>query len=48
VIGFEGWRAIEAVERQRGAERGKTAEKFVRIPDMLAAAEGRFSASALR
>lgn len=47
VIGFEGWRAIEAVERQRGAARGKTAEKFVRIPDMLAAADGRPSGSTL-
>jgi ferredoxin--NADP+ reductase len=46
VIGFEGWRAIEAVERQRGAERGKTAEKFVHIPDMLAAADGCLSGSA--
>jgi len=46
VIGFEAWRAIEAVERQRGAARGKTAEKFVRIPDMLAAADGRLSGAA--
>lgn len=41
VIGFDGWQAIEALERQRGAERGKPAEKFVRVADMLAAAEGR-------
>jgi NADPH-dependent glutamate synthase beta subunit-like oxidoreductase len=38
VIGFEQWLAIDAAERQRGAQKGKPREKFTRIEDMLAAA----------
>jgi ferredoxin--NADP+ reductase len=39
VVGFDGWRAIECAERQRGGERGKPAEKFVHVADMLATAQ---------
>ena len=39
VVGFDGWRAIECAERERGCERGKTAEKFVHVADMLATAQ---------
>jgi ferredoxin--NADP+ reductase len=38
-VDFGGWLAIEAAERQRGAARGKIAEKFVHVADMLAAAQ---------
>ncbi len=40
VVTFEGWLAVERAERQRGLLAGKTAEKFVCVADMLAAAQG--------
>ena len=46
VVGFDEWLAIESAEQRRGAARGKVAEKFVRVADMLAAAQPRESLSA--
>ena len=40
VVSFEDWRAIERAERERGRVRDKPAEKFVRVADMLSAADG--------
>lgn len=40
VVSFEHWLAIERAERERGQRLSKPAEKFVRVPDMLAAALG--------
>jgi ferredoxin--NADP+ reductase len=39
VIGHGDWLAIERVEQARGRAQGKVAEKFVRVPEMLAAAD---------
>jgi ferredoxin--NADP+ reductase len=39
VVSADGWRAIEQAEAERGRQRDKPAEKFVRIPDMLATAD---------
>lgn len=45
VVSFEHWLAIEHAERERGRQLSKPAEKFVRVPDMLAAALGGAAAS---
>lgn len=37
-INFDDWRAIEAAEKERGNVRGKVAEKFVHVSEMLAVA----------
>lgn len=36
VVDWEGWRRIDQAERERGKEKGKEREKFVRTQDMLA------------
>jgi adrenodoxin-NADP+ reductase len=36
VVDWEGWRRIDAAERERGRRVGKEREKFVRTGDMLA------------
>ncbi|KAK4157249.1 hypothetical protein C8A00DRAFT_40345 [Chaetomidium leptoderma] len=36
VVDWEGWRRIDAAERERGAKVGKEREKFTRTADMLA------------
>lgn len=38
-IGWEGWRAIDAAERRRGAEVSRPRVKFIDVTDMLAAAD---------
>jgi hypothetical protein len=38
VVTFADYQRIDAAEKARGAQRGKVRDKFVRIPDMLAAA----------
>jgi ferredoxin--NADP+ reductase len=42
-IGFDQWLAIERAEQDRGRPLRKPAEKFVRVPDMLAAARSGFA-----
>jgi len=39
IVAFEDWLAIERAERARGLLADKPAEKFVRVAEMLAAAE---------
>ena len=39
VLSFADWAAIDAAEKRRGAPLGKPREKFVSVPDMLAAAD---------
>ncbi|MDR3464785.1 MAG: FAD-dependent oxidoreductase [Xanthobacteraceae bacterium] len=39
IVTYADWAAIDAAERQRGAVAGKPREKFVSIPEMLAALE---------
>jgi ferredoxin/flavodoxin---NADP+ reductase len=38
-VSFGDWATIDAAERSRGALCGKPREKFVSVPDMLAAAD---------
>jgi ferredoxin--NADP+ reductase len=38
IISYRDWAAIDAAEKRRGAPLGKPREKFVSVPDMLAAA----------
>jgi ferredoxin/flavodoxin---NADP+ reductase len=38
-VSFGDWAAIDAAEKRRGALCGKPREKFVSVPDMLAAAD---------
>jgi NADPH-dependent glutamate synthase beta subunit-like oxidoreductase len=38
-VRFSGWTRIDAVEKQRGAARGKPREKLTRWDELLAAAE---------
>jgi ferredoxin--NADP+ reductase len=39
MVSYRDWAAIDAAEKRRGAPLGKPREKFVSVPDMLAAAE---------
>jgi ferredoxin/flavodoxin---NADP+ reductase len=39
VVSFDDWATIDAAEKRRGALCGKPREKFVSVPDMLAAAD---------
>ena len=39
VVSFGDWATIDAAEKRRGALCGKPREKFVSVPDMLAAAD---------
>lgn len=39
IVSYPDWTAIDAAEKRRGAAHGKPREKFVTIPDMLAAME---------
>ncbi|MBA3596418.1 MAG: FAD-dependent oxidoreductase [Methylibium sp.] len=43
VVTFDDWLAIERAEQERGRALNKVAEKFVRVPDMLAAAAGQLA-----
>jgi adrenodoxin-NADP+ reductase len=36
VVDWEGWRRIDAAERERGSKVGKEREKFTRTAEMLA------------
>jgi adrenodoxin-NADP+ reductase len=36
VVDWEGWRRIDAAERERGGKVGKEREKFTRTAEMLA------------
>ena len=38
IVSYRDWASIDAAERRRGAQLGKPREKFVRVADMLAAA----------
>jgi ferredoxin--NADP+ reductase len=37
VVGYEGWRAIDAVEAARGTEKGKVRDKLTTVADLLGA-----------
>ena len=39
MVSYRDWAAIDAAEKRRGAPLGKPREKFVSVPDMLAAAD---------
>jgi ferredoxin--NADP+ reductase len=39
-IGWDGWRAIDAAERKRGAEASRPRVKFVDMADLVTRAEG--------
>jgi len=37
IVSYEDWTTIDAAEKRQGALLGKPREKFVSVPDMLAA-----------
>jgi ferredoxin--NADP+ reductase len=39
-VGWRGWRAIDAAERNRGAEASRPRVKFIDVAEMVAAAKG--------